>query len=305
MSRLLPIRLARPLVTQNRRLLHASSALFAADSKKGDFPNDTLDQGNVSKRDKGVRDAHADAAHSGYEASKGEDGHPMDAASPENAPKTRSASTSGNPEQVGFAEQVGGQSASADHLGKSGGSESGGRNAQRDEEAATPGVFSTLKRMIGFGTDAGDVKQNRGGGSGVTGTGTFGSPNRKMHTASYASISASGAGEPTPEVAAVARGAEKDRPSSVDYMADVAERKTEGKGATVAHPRARSTKEANGAAHHSGEWHTAGVGDPNYHNVGKEEPYEPVRDDTDADSKEDSKKKKLRYGGLDQFPKIV
>lgn len=77
---------------------------------------------------------------------------------------------SGNPEHIGFAEQVGSASHTAD-AGKSKGQAQ--RHEGRDEEAGAPGVLSSIKQLMGMGTDSGDVKQNRGEGKGVTGTGTF------------------------------------------------------------------------------------------------------------------------------------
>lgn len=81
---------------------------------------------------------------------------------------------SGNPEGVGFAEQVGGASATDSH------SASGGQNAAAAEcmhgkqEATPPGFLDSMKSALAFETTSGEVKQNRGGGEGVTGTGTFG-----------------------------------------------------------------------------------------------------------------------------------
>ncbi|TFY73967.1 hypothetical protein EWM64_g10045, partial [Hericium alpestre] len=68
-----------------------------------------------------------------------------------------------NPEGVGFADQVGGQSA------RKGEGSSEGRN----EDATAPSLLGKIKQALGIGTSAGEVKQNRGAGGGVTGTGTF------------------------------------------------------------------------------------------------------------------------------------
>ncbi|KLO06900.1 hypothetical protein SCHPADRAFT_909953 [Schizopora paradoxa] len=275
----------------------------------------------------------------------------MDAASSGRDLKARSLSREdtkgGNPEGVGFAEQVGGQSASADASGTS----HVKREEHKDEEAATPGLFSTIKRSLGMGSDAGDVKQNSDGGHGVSGSGTSGlragqqqsnsqsqSQSRGLHT--------SGPVEPSQQSDHVRRqtlGTGKDKPSSLDYMRDVLRdnnrrtrphnlsdrgRQTAPADAitpnplfdadkTVApprrHPRSdaiRATAEIHeghdGVGKPSGEWSVAGHASSEYKNVSvQEDPYEVPHDDTDAATKEDSREKKLRYGGLRTKPDLA
>lgn len=77
----------------------------------------------------------------------------------------------GNVEGVGFQEQVGGAAGDRKNQGRKGG----------EEEAQSPNIVGSVKQALGFKTKAGEVKQNTGGGQGVTGTGTFG---REFHTSS-------------------------------------------------------------------------------------------------------------------------
>ncbi|KAH7918988.1 hypothetical protein BV22DRAFT_993781, partial [Leucogyrophana mollusca] len=82
---------------------------------------------------------------------------------------------SGNPERIGFAEQVGSASASAQDVSST--AEKGSA-----EEAAAPGLFSAVKQAMGFETSTDDVKQNKGRGEGVTGSGTNPTSSRRYHT---------------------------------------------------------------------------------------------------------------------------
>ncbi|EED82865.1 predicted protein [Postia placenta Mad-698-R] len=165
---------ARPSTRSSRRFLHSSPPVGAAPGK-----DPQLSQGGVSQ--KGHRhpgDAHDQAARSGQSTA---DKSPYDAASPHPDKQASRQGLSGNPEGVGFAEQVGSASSSADHgLGPSEGK--GGH-----EESTPPGFLDAVKSKLGFKTTSGEVKQNRGGGEGVTGTGTFPGTKRsegrmQMHT---------------------------------------------------------------------------------------------------------------------------
>lgn len=315
------------------RLFHTSRILFK-DSK---FPHEKLEQGHTSKKASGVKDTQAESAKAGFKRARGGDESGMDVASDSAQSKARSPSNGGNPEQIGFVEQVGGASSSSNKFdnGESqggGDSRSEGRTAHGDEEAQAPGLLSSLKQAIGLNTNSGDVKQNRGGGSGVTGTGTFGDSGRKqgLHTSATAGYH---------------RIVEKDAPSPADYMKTVAqdlvesrttsarqhqrkhnlthrhrelskdlgqngeawERAVASKMTTVSTPKTLPGGHAPKSNNHvSGEWSSAGLGDKQYRNVGvEEEPYEPPADDEDSHSKHDARQKKLRYGGLAKDPELV
>lgn len=104
------------------------------------------------------------------EADKTSDSPLLDAASPsESGMKAPRSGLSGNKEGVGFVEQVG--SASGTEASRS---MRAGRQGEGEvkEEARPPGILASLKQMLWIGTSVEDVKQNRGGGEGVTGTGT-------------------------------------------------------------------------------------------------------------------------------------
>ncbi|TCD60281.1 hypothetical protein EIP91_010433 [Steccherinum ochraceum] len=94
---------------------------------------------------------------------------PSDAASSHAASQHKAphGDLSGNPEGVGFVEQVGSHSASAQK-----GSSSWGQEGFSGQENITPPSFvDAIKNKIGLKTTAGEDKQNRGGGEGVTGSG--------------------------------------------------------------------------------------------------------------------------------------
>ncbi|CCL99485.1 uncharacterized protein FIBRA_01503 [Fibroporia radiculosa] len=172
--RLRPFIVAKSVTTSSIRCLH-STAL--ANVQHGH--DSSLSQGNVSKADSlHPGDVHDQAARSG-QASK--EKAPLDAASPESGKKASRAGLSGNPEGVGFAEQVGSASSTAN----------GGPRASEgmtgSEESTPPGCLDSMKSKLGFQTTSGEVKQNRGRGEGVTGTGSFSGlkenkGQRKFHT---------------------------------------------------------------------------------------------------------------------------
>ncbi|KAF9651189.1 hypothetical protein BDM02DRAFT_3110888 [Thelephora ganbajun] len=82
----------------------------------------------------------------------------------------------GNKEGVGFQDQVGG--AAGDRKNPEGGQ--GG-----EEEAQSPNIIGAVKQILGVKTKLGEVKQNSGGGRGVTGTGTF---RKDFHTSSGSDV---------------------------------------------------------------------------------------------------------------------
>jgi len=170
---------------------------------------------------------------------------------------------------------VGGQSASADSLGKQGGSPDIKRNPERDQEAAAPGLFSTIKSMIGLGTDSGDVKQNRGEGRGVTGTGTFSNSKRQLHTST--------------------RAAAPDNTAKSSNNAKPQE--------NPASPPSHPSQDSNTPEEPSGKWNNAGVGDSEYQTVDKENPYEPPTEDSAGpEDKEAQKEARSSYGGVKRDP---
>ncbi|KAF7976006.1 hypothetical protein HWV62_8008 [Athelia sp. TMB] len=160
-SRLRPLSLAR-------RALHTSPH-----PRAGKDPQ--LSQGHATSPSQSAqRDPHSQSARAGLESStspeEGQGG--MDAAAPGGAQKARGGR--GNPEGMGMAEQVGG--AAGEKSGEMGG----------EKEATSPGLFGAVKQALGLGTSAGEVKQNRGGGGGVAGTGTAPVDKRSLHTSATA-----------------------------------------------------------------------------------------------------------------------
>lgn len=127
-----------------------------------------------------------DEAHkAGLAARDASKATPSDAASPQTGKQASRDGLSGNKEKIGFADQVGSQSDSGRK--DSGGSLKGQKSEEghTGEEGITPPSFvDVVKKKMGLGTTSGEDKQNRGGGKGVTGTGTFGfdTGKRTLHT---------------------------------------------------------------------------------------------------------------------------
>ena len=89
----------------------------------------------------------------------------LDASNRESGDKRASREgAAGNVEGVGFQDQVGG--AAGDRKNPEGGKGS-------EEEAQSPNIVGSIKQALGTEQKPGEVKQNSGGGKGVTGTGTF------------------------------------------------------------------------------------------------------------------------------------
>lgn len=115
---------------------------------------------------------------SGFAARDQNKASPVDAANPASK-KQVPHDLKGNREGLGFAEQVGSNSASAhdDHHQASSEGKTG-------EERITPPSFKdAVKKKLGLETSAGEDKQNRGGGVGVTGTGQLPGGKRSFHMA--------------------------------------------------------------------------------------------------------------------------
>lgn len=104
-------------LTTTARLSESSEAQWKHPKSGEGFPHKTLRQGHILDPEyrRTQKDPHAEAARSGFAARKnlGFD-HPYDSASPRRGTSfatTDERKSSGNPEGVGFADQVGGQSA--------------------------------------------------------------------------------------------------------------------------------------------------------------------------------------------------
>ncbi|TFK46986.1 hypothetical protein OE88DRAFT_1728773 [Heliocybe sulcata] len=168
-------------IIRTSRLLHTTSRLSATSRTSGG-QDPSVSQGHaVSQNNQSPQDIHSEHARAGMAESKNEG---PDAASQSGRAQQvpDKGKFSGNQEGVGMQEQIGGKSAEG-----SGGVKGG------EEEASPPGIFAALKSKVGLGTSSGEVKQNRGAGEGVTGTGTgpkqVGS--RGLHTSAV---------KPSPEV---------------------------------------------------------------------------------------------------------
>ncbi|PSR83440.1 hypothetical protein PHLCEN_2v5712 [Hermanssonia centrifuga] len=126
-------------------------------------------------------DVYYQAHKGGQRATDPKESSSTDAANPSPGKQADRNGLSGNPEKIGFADQVGSQSAS----GSKQSSKSENAEGFSGEERITPPSFlDAVKKKLGFKTTAGEDKQNRGMGKGVTGTGhpKFDSSKRTIHT---------------------------------------------------------------------------------------------------------------------------
>ncbi|OCH94471.1 hypothetical protein OBBRIDRAFT_789159 [Obba rivulosa] len=152
----------------SRRLYHSTPLCAATEPRKpGKDPQ--LSQGTVSQPGHDhPGDVQDQAARAGQKVHPNGT-TPVDAAE-RHSSKQAPRHLKGNPEGVGFADQVGSQSSSASvHEGRSTVHQSMGGQ----EESTPPGIVEAVKSKLGMETTPGDVKQNRDGGVGVTGTGVM------------------------------------------------------------------------------------------------------------------------------------
>ncbi|TFY66552.1 hypothetical protein EVG20_g4526 [Dentipellis fragilis] len=165
------------IISSTRQLHCTPASLTRVEKKPGADPS--YYQGHaVSPEHQAKESMLAEHVRSGLEAQySGHVGGPMDAAAPQTMKKApRDRGESGNQEGVGFVEQVGGQSAFAQRMqSRSEGDIGEGEGMGPVEDPTPPSIFPGLKKLAGASLSAEDVKQNRGGGGGVTGTGTFNS----------------------------------------------------------------------------------------------------------------------------------
>lgn len=126
----------------------------------------------------------------GFAATNAANSAPTDAANRKEGKNARAARGEllGNAENLGFADQVGSQTATAMNGWSSGAGEADSAEGTSGKDEITPPAFvDAVKKNLGFKTTAGEDKQNRGGGKGVTGTGTFAFDHgkRTFHTSAF------------------------------------------------------------------------------------------------------------------------
>ncbi|EIN03517.1 hypothetical protein PUNSTDRAFT_147042 [Punctularia strigosozonata HHB-11173 SS5] len=272
--------------------------------RPSDGRDPSLSQGHAAIGDnKSPQDVHSESAKSGKAANSSS---PMDAASPNRQAQAQRDDTSGNKEGVGFAEQVGGASAAG----------SGASRKGSEEEAQAPGVWSSIKQGLGLGTGSGDVKQNqesiqsRGGGRGVTGTGTA----RKFSTSAVGrslDTAARTLGATDRQSARVlpseqtswrtlhtsARIAEA-KHNADSYLKDVNTLVEDGTKTFKVDSSSPATDVPNTGSGQkdttqSGKYHQAGPGDPEYESLNQSQPYDKSSQASDAE--------KHRYGNVPEW----
>lgn len=163
------LRRATRTLPSSARLLHSTPTVFAQ-AAPGKDPQ--LSQGSVGQAGNShPQDVHNQAARSGQQVASGKQSSgPHDAASRTGGQQADRSGLSGNQEGVGFADQVGSASATG-NKGSTGALAGEGKGGA--EESTPPGLVASIKSKLGLGTTSGEVKQNRGGGVGVTGTGAL------------------------------------------------------------------------------------------------------------------------------------
>ncbi|CAL1699903.1 unnamed protein product [Somion occarium] len=132
--------------------------------------------GNPYKSDQAGDPLHQQLKASKEKAENPEETTPLDAAASGHQPRHKAAreEPGGNPEGVGFVDQVGSQSSTANRTKDS--DVRGGRPNEHErvggqENITPPSFVDAVKNKLGMKTTSGEDKQNRGGGEGVTGTG--------------------------------------------------------------------------------------------------------------------------------------
>ncbi|KAL1940048.1 hypothetical protein VTO73DRAFT_9383 [Trametes versicolor] len=148
------LRRATRTLPSSTRLFHASS-VTAAQTPPGKDPR--LSQGTVSQAgNRHSQDTHDQAARGGQRVASGEQSSgPHDAASRTGSQSADHSELSGNQEGVGFADQVGSASSTAN---KSAGA---GEGKGREEDAMPEGLAATIKSKLGLGSSSGGAKQTR------------------------------------------------------------------------------------------------------------------------------------------------
>lgn len=156
------LRLSRAVVLNSRSGINPR--LYSSTSG----PGENNRAGNPEKSDQA-----GDVLHQQFAAAKAIDRNPdkttpLDAAASHRGPtrKPSRGNLSGNAEGVGFVDQVGSQSATAD---KRTPDRQEGFNGE--ENITPPSFIDAVKNKLGMKTTPEEDKQNRGGGEGVTGTG--------------------------------------------------------------------------------------------------------------------------------------
>ncbi|OJT15481.1 hypothetical protein TRAPUB_7352 [Trametes pubescens] len=136
------------------RLFHAS-AITAAQTAPGKDPRQS--QGTASQAgNRHSQDPHNQAARGGQRVASGEQSSgPHDAASRTVNESADRSGLSGNQEGVGFADQVGSASSTANKGTAS------GEGKGREEEATPEGLAATIKSKLGLGSSSGGAKQTR------------------------------------------------------------------------------------------------------------------------------------------------
>lgn len=147
------LRRATRTLPSSTRLFHASSAA-AAQTAPGKDPR--LSQGTVSHAgNRHSQDTHDQAARSGQRVASGEQSSgPHDAASRTSSQSADHSELSGNQEGVGFADQVGSASSTANKS-------AAGEGKGREEDATPEGLAATIKSKLGLGSSGGGAKQTR------------------------------------------------------------------------------------------------------------------------------------------------
>lgn len=148
------LRRATRTLPSSTRLFHASS-VTAAHTAPGKDPR--LSQGTVSQSgNRHSQDTHDQAARGGQRVASGEQSSgPHDAASRKGNQSADHSELSGNQEGVGFADQVGSASSTANK------SPAAGEGKGREEDAASEGLAATIKSKLGLGSSSGGAKQTR------------------------------------------------------------------------------------------------------------------------------------------------
>ena len=129
---------------------------------------------------------------SGFAARDRNDPFSVDAATRQGGKQATHGEFIGNKEGVGFADQVGSQSTSHLTAHGNGVKPESAEGISGQENITPPSFVDAVKDKLGLETTAGEDKQNRGGGKGVMGTGSFAydGAKRTIHTSAASRVPA-------------------------------------------------------------------------------------------------------------------
>ncbi|TFY78028.1 hypothetical protein EWM64_g5987 [Hericium alpestre] len=161
-----------PPLASTRRFMTSSPVKLPGTIKSASVlvPDPSIYEGHITSLPTD-QSTHSEYARAGFAAHSLTNEHPYDAASPHGVRHSTHACGS-NPEHIGFADQVGGQSAFGCSTEEGRGGNVSPVSEVKEQEAVAPGVYAACMQALGFTASVGDVKGKKAD-SGVGGPNVF------------------------------------------------------------------------------------------------------------------------------------